>query len=203
MIRDIRLLTPRRRLTLFGGIAVFALVSIGLYIAARFLIDQINIPQFEVAWVVYLVIFVVFLVSNLSLFVPVPFALTILLVTAPQWNPLIIGLSASLGGSIGELSGYFAGALGRKALTKETFMCTVDEIFCNRSLSRWVEHSGPLAIGVLAAQPIIPFDIAGIIAGSLSMRLRIFFSATLVGKTIKYVGISLFAGLIPTIPFIN
>jgi membrane protein YqaA with SNARE-associated domain len=203
LIRDARLLTPKQRLMLVGGIAGFLIVSLGLYIGAKLLLDGFNLPKFENSWAIYLAIFLVFLISNLSLFIPVPFALTILLVTAPGLNPIIIGFSASLGASLGELSGYFAGMLGRKALTKETFMCSIDELFCNSTISHWVETSGPFAIGILAAQPILPFDIAGIVAGSLKMRLRVFFIAVLTGKTIKYVALSTFAGLIPAIPFIN
>jgi uncharacterized membrane protein YdjX (TVP38/TMEM64 family) len=60
-----------------------------------------------------------------------------------------------------------------------------------------------VVIGILALQPILPFEIAGIIAGSLKMHVGKFFIATLAGNSIKYIALAFMAGMISSIPFIK
>ena len=45
-----------------------------------------------------------------------------MIAAATKWDPLLAAFSASIGDSIGELSGYFAGYLGRKVVILESKM---------------------------------------------------------------------------------
>jgi membrane protein YqaA with SNARE-associated domain len=202
-IRDLNRLSLKQWLKLGVGIVGFIGISFSLSYASKLLFSKIDLSMFNALWLVYTVVFGTFLVSNLVLFAPMPFALTILIMMAQIWNPLFIGLFAATGASIGELGGYLAGYLGRKGLMKENFMCTINEAFCNRNINTWVERKGPWTIGILAAQPILPFDVAGIIAGSLKMPIRKFFIAMFIGKTLKYIVLAYSAGIVSILPFID
>ena len=99
------------------------------------------------------------------------------------------GVAAAIGASVGGLGGYIAGFLGRKVFLKENIMCKFNEAFCNQNISYWVQHNDPPVIGILALQPVLPFEVAGIIAGSLKMSVVKFFIATLTGKSTKYISL--------------
>ena len=82
-------------------------------------------------------------------------------------------------------------------------MCSINEMLCNKSIVNWVKDKGPLVIGILALQPFLPFEVAGIVAGSLKMPLGKFFLATLAGSSIKYISLAFMAGILSSIPFIK
>ena len=66
----------------------------------------------------YLGIFLVSLLSNASLFIPIPGWIFI----APAGlylNPWLVGIVAGLGAAIGELVSYYAGVAGEKIYLKE------------------------------------------------------------------------------------
>jgi membrane protein YqaA with SNARE-associated domain len=92
----------------------------------------------------------------------------------------MLGIVAGIGSAFGELSGYIAGATGRTLIPPEQ-QHHFDAI---RDLTR---RYGPLFLAVLAALPFPFFDVAGIVAGILRMRVVSFLIAVAVGKSIKYV----------------
>jgi membrane protein YqaA with SNARE-associated domain len=159
--------------------------------------------MFNVAWITYLIIFGLFLTVSLVPFGPAAIAITVLFAAATIWNPFIVGLTAALGVSVGGLGGYFAGLLGRNVLLKENFMCSINEMLCNKNIGNWVKDKGPLVIGVLALQPFLPFEVTGIVAGSLKMPIGKLFIATLAGSSIKYISLAFMAGIISSIPFMK
>jgi membrane protein YqaA with SNARE-associated domain len=178
-------------------------LTIGLSFASKLLFARIHIPIFKIAWITYLIVLGTFVATNLIPFGPAPIALSILFATTAIWNPLIVGLAAAIGASIGGLGGYLTGVLGRKVLLKENFMCNMNQALCNENISNWVKHKGPPVIGILALQPILPFEVTGIIAGSLKMSIGKFFIATLTGNAIKYISLAFLSGIISSIPFIK
>jgi membrane protein YqaA with SNARE-associated domain len=192
----------QRRKIIIMVVGVVAITIVFTYLS-RIILARVNLPIDKYSTLGYLTVFLVFFVANLLLFTPLPTAMTILLTSALIWNPGLIGLSAALGASIGELSGYFAGRLGRNIFIRENFMCSLNKRFCNSRLSIDVERYGLLTIGILAAQPVLPFDIGGIIAGSIKMNVGKFFSAMLIGKSLKYVTIAYLAGAFSYIPFLK
>jgi uncharacterized membrane protein YdjX (TVP38/TMEM64 family) len=166
---------------------VFVILSIGLAYALQTLVGRFNLPLYKFAWLAYLLVFGISLVVNLSVLVPVPLGVSVMIAAATKWNPLLIALFSSLGGALGELSGYYVGYLGKKLAIPET-------VGLYRIVERWVQHYGMWAILFLALQPIIPFDIGGFIAGVARMPIRKFLPALWLGKLPKYV-ILTYAGI--------
>lgn len=176
---------------------VVIILSIGLsYLIQHFLVRP-NLGRYEYAWLVYLTIFGISVLVNLTVIVPVPIAVSTMIAASTQWNPILLVLAASLGGAIGEFSGYYAGHLGKKLAIPEGVMGY-------KQYEHWVQHYGVWAIFLLAVQPILPFDIGGFIAGTGKMPIRKFLPALWAGKFLKYL-IFTYAGkeLINFIPFLS
>ena len=177
-------------------LVAFIVVSVALVFPLQYLVDKADLPLDQFALLSYLIVFGIQLLSNLTL-VPAgpPFATSIMIVAATHWNPLFVALAASIGGTIGELSGYFVGYYGGKSSMVEStrFFGVVH---------RWMSKFGSWAIAILAFQPLIPFDIGGIIAGTSRMPLRKFIPALWIGKYPKYILICYAGvGLIDVLPF--
>jgi membrane protein YqaA with SNARE-associated domain len=167
--------------------AVLIIISIGFSYLLQRLYSSLNIPLYDYAWLAYAVIFVSSILVNLSVIVPVPLAVSIMIAAATKWDPLLVALAGSLGGTIGELSGYYAGYLGKKiAIPESTHFYQMVE--------GWIQRYGVWAIMFIAFQPIIPFDVGGFIAGSARMPVARFLGALWIGKFPKYV-IMIYAGL--------
>lgn len=180
-------------------IMVLALIalSFGLAYAFQKVSERIELPLYEFEWLAYLIVFLASLVSNLTIIAPVPFALSIMIAAATEWNPALIALSASIGGSIGELSGYYAGYLGRKVAIPEAMLW-------QSRFERWIKRYGMWAIFGLAVQPVLPFDVAGLVAGAAKMPLRRFFPALWGGRFIKYLIFAYAgAGFLHRLPFFS
>ncbi len=174
---------PRRRvqwLKLVLTFLVMIALSFGLVYLFQNLISRFNLPIYKYAWLAYLLIFGISLIANLSVLVPVPFAASIMVAAATTWNPLLVAFFGSLGGSLGELSGYYAGYLGTKLAIPESTMGF-------KLIERWLQRYGVWAISLLALQPILPFDIGGFIAGAGKMPIRKFLPALWLGKFPKYI----------------
>jgi membrane protein DedA with SNARE-associated domain len=152
----------------WGKLAVMILGLIGLSFGLAYLFQQLitklHLPLNEFAWIAYLIVFLSSLLANLTVIAPVPIGLSIMIAAAKTWNPAIVALSASAGASIGELSGYLAGYLGRKIAIPGTEKWVI-------RFDRWFQRWGAWAIFFIAFQPILPFDIGGIIAGTAKMPL--------------------------------
>ncbi len=160
-------------------------ISFGLAYLFQKLLAPIKPVLGKFAWLAYLGAFGIQLLSNLTIVAPVPIASAIMISIATEWNPFMVALAASLGGALGELSGYFAGYLGEKL--------AVDESTPGYSRIRgWMNRWGPWAIAFLAFQPVLPFDIGGLIAGAARMPVWKFLPALFLGKFPKYLILSYF-----------
>ena len=159
---------------------VIVIGSFGLATIFQHLLARFDIALYDYAWLAYLIVFVSTLLANLTIIAPVPFATSIMLTAAAQWNPVLVALAAAAGGTLGELSGYYAGRLGKKLAIPESI------VGYNR-VEHWVKRYGMWAITFLAFQPIIPFDIGGLIAGTAKMPLRKFLPGLFLGKFPKYI----------------
>ena len=144
-----------------------------------------QLPPGKFAWLAYLTVFGVTLLCNLTIIAPVPVATSLMIAAATKWNPVLVSLFASIGGAIGELSGYYAGYLGKR-------IAIAEDIPGYNKVANWTNRYGLWAIFLLALQPIIPFDIAGLVAGATKMPLRKFLPALWAGKFIKYIIFSYF-----------
>lgn len=164
-------------------LAAILLALIGLTFGLAYLFQTIwssfQLPTDNIAWLAYLTVFLVTLVTNLTIIAPVPIATAVMIAMASQWNPLLIALVASIGGTVGELSGYYAGYLGKK-------IAIAEDIAGYTRVASWMRRYGPWAVLFLAIQPAIPFDIAGLVAGATKMPLKKFIPSLWAGKFIKY-----------------
>ncbi|MEM3440276.1 MAG: VTT domain-containing protein [Candidatus Bathyarchaeia archaeon] len=123
----------------------------------------------------YLGVFLMELIASSSILFPVPSYLATAMAGA-LLNPYLVVLSASLGSTIGELSGYALGLGGRKVMGKRLEL---------RSLKRAYAKYGIWAILVFAAMPI-PFDIIGILCGIIRIPVGAFMALTFIGKLVRY-----------------
>lgn len=178
---------------LFIGFIVISAV-IGSFL--QILLSKYHIPEGISAWSVYLIIFGITLVINLSV-IPLPFAISLMVAAAQIWNPILVALAGSLGAAIGEFSSYLVGYFGTKiAINQEGSLY--------KMVQRWIKRFGFWAIVFLSFQPILPIEIGGFIAGLAKMPVRQFLPALWVGKFPKYI-ILIYAaqGIIHFIPFLH
>ena len=155
-------------------------LSFGLAALLNILKEKLNFDPYQHAWLAYFSVFIASLLANMTIIAPVPFAIAIMFNAAQHFNPVLIALTAAAGGTLGEMSGYFAGRLGSKIAIPEN-------IISNKRITSWVEKYGFWAIAVIAFQPIIPFDVGGMVAGASKMSLIRFLPALFLGKFPKYV----------------
>ena len=125
----------------------------------------------------YLGTFLISILANATLLIPVP-GLVIVFSMGAKFNPLLIGLAAGAGATIGELSGYLAGFSGQGILENQKYY--------NRMVS-WMRKNGPMTILILAFFPNPLFDLAGMVAGVLNMPVYKFLFWALIGKILKMV----------------
>jgi membrane protein DedA with SNARE-associated domain len=123
----------------------------------------------------YPAIFLVCLITNASVLVPLP-GLGITVIGGGLFNPFIVGLVGGLGQTIGALNSYTAGHTSRAAL---------DELPFYPRVRGWMTQHGLLTVFVLATLPNPFFSAAVIVAGALRMPLRLFLPLCLAGKIIK------------------
>jgi len=176
-------------------LAITILALIGLSFGLAYLFNRyVHIPKYQYAWLAYFSVFLSMLIANLTIIAPVPIGLSIMIAAATEWNPVIVAFVGAIGASIGELSAYFAGRLGRKVAIPESAMW-------HSRFEQWIQRWGPWAIFVLAFQPVLPFDVAGLIAGTAKMPLRKFWPALLAGRFPKYILFTYIgAGIIQHLP---
>jgi membrane protein YqaA with SNARE-associated domain len=164
-------------------------LSIGLVYLLRYLVAHFDISVEEYATTAYLVVFVTTLVSNASIFVPVLIHIVLMITVASTWNPLITAFVASVAGALGEITGYYAGYLGKRIAIPENTPGY-------SRLVRWMERYGPWAIFLISLQPILPFDVAGLLAGASRMPLWKFLLPCWAGKFPKYILLCYFSAQI-------
>jgi membrane protein YqaA with SNARE-associated domain len=154
-------------------------LSVGLFFLLQYLMAYFDLSGGGLATTAYLVVFVTTLVSNASIIVPVPFFVAIMIAAASKWNPVLVALIASSAGTLGEITGYYAGYLGKKIIVTEATPGY-------EKLVGWMKRHGPLAVFLLSLQPILPFDIAGLISGASRIPLWKFILPCWAGKFPKY-----------------
>lgn len=123
----------------------------------------------------YLGVFLVSLIGNATVILPAPSLAAVFTVSAVL-NPMLVGLAAGTGETLGELTGFLAGYGGR---------AVVRDGVTFRRLERWMRLYGLLVIFILSVIPNPFFDLAGIAAGMMRFPLWQFLLSCWVGKTLK------------------
>ena len=121
----------------------------------------------------YLGAFLVSLVSNATIVLPVP-GIIIVLALGAALPPVFVGLAAGIGSAIGEMTAYVVGIGGRGLVENRRLYDRLVE---------WLRKWGVMVIFVFALTPL-PFDLLGIVAGVLRFPLWKFFLACWLGKTL-------------------
>ena len=125
----------------------------------------------------YLGIFLISIILNATVILPVGNILVIITLGATLPSAAVVGLIGGAGAAIGEMTGYMAGYSGRTIVQRQkTYI----------RLERWVRKWGVLAIFILSIVPLF-FDLAGIAAGALRLPVWKFLIACWLGRAILYI----------------
>jgi len=159
----------KNRLTILRILALLVVIAITAFIFS------IRARVGEFAAYGYPGIFLIALLSNATVLMPVP-GVAIVFAMGSVFHPLGVALAAGTGGVLGELSGYLAGFSGR---------AVIERMDIYGKILPWVRKYGGPAIFVLAAIPNPFFDLVGIAAGALKMPLHQFLLWCWPGQIIK------------------
>lgn len=125
----------------------------------------------------YLGVFIISLLSAATIFIPAP-SWVFVVSMGRILNPYLVGLVAGIGSGLGEITGYIAGqGVSHLVPNKESF----------DKYKNWIRKKDMLAIGILAFIPNPLFDIAGLAAGSLGIRVWRFILPCIIGRTLRYI----------------
>lgn len=160
----------RKKIVPLLTILLVVAISVGLFLYR----DRVA----ELGYYGYPGAFLVGLVSNASVILPLP-GIVVLFALGAALNPVLIGLTGATGGIIGEMTGFMAGYSGREMVQRE-----------GRAYIRaenWMRRWGGWAVFAFAAVPLPVFDVAGVVAGVLRYPIWKFLLIGWVGKSIKYI----------------
>jgi len=169
----------RKSFQIAAFILVFAL-SVAIFFLARAYLDLEKFLAYG-----YLGIFLVSL-SCVTILFPLPWEAVIIgagaaldpLTLEPLFDPLLLGVVATVGATIGELSSYVVGYLGRKIILDK-----YSEKYNKAEF--WMKRYGSFAIFLFALLPVLIFDLIGIVAGSAKFPLWKFILACFAGRLIR------------------
>ncbi len=123
-------------------------------------------------------IFALSILANATVVLPAPGLLAVFAFSSVL-SPFWVAITAGIGATIGELSGYVAGYSGQGvAENHPRYM----------QLVRWMQRNRSTALSIIFALAVIPsplFDVAGVISGMLKIPVWQFIVAALPGKIIK------------------
>ena len=187
-------LKQKRWLKMVLYLAILSGISFGFYL----LLLHLRPPVEGFAPIAYLIVFGVTLVANAFIFVPVIFHISIMIWAIDQCscNLVLVVLVASVAGALGEITGYYAGYLGKRIVLAESTPGYA-------RFAGWMQRYGPLGIFLVSLQPLT--DIAGLLAGASKLPLWKFLLPCWPAKFLKYFFICYFGGeilnLLPPLPF--
>jgi membrane protein YqaA with SNARE-associated domain len=157
------------RLNLLRAAAL--LLAVGISVSVFVFRDEVRKME---AWG-YPGVFLVALLSNATIILPVPGVLFTSLMGAVI-HPFGVALAAGSGAALGEISGYMAGFSGQGVIERSP---------AHLRIEGWMRKYGQWAILFLAIIPNPFFDLAGVVAGALKMPLWRFLLFCWIGQVIK------------------
>jgi membrane protein YqaA with SNARE-associated domain len=131
--------------------------------------------------------FLVMLVANATVIVPVPWPAILLPIAQQSSNLWLVLLAAAFGSVVGESVAFFVGRSGRGVVADTRFY---------RWVQRQLRHPWRAfaALLLLSAPPNPLFDVAGLTAGATGLPFWMFFSAVLCGRVLRMWAIFALAG---------
>ena len=124
----------------------------------------------------YLGVFLANLIGSATIIFPVPSFATTIAVGAFS-SPILTAFFSSLGSTLGELTGYFAGKGGEEMISNDKRI---------KKVKGWMDKYGLWVVFVLAIIPNPLFDLAGIISGITKVPLKKYLFTVFMGKLIKF-----------------
>jgi uncharacterized membrane protein YdjX (TVP38/TMEM64 family) len=161
-----------RRHVAFAVVGAAALVALNIaaYVAP---IDYSAFASFS-----YVGAFVICLVANAVVAIPIPYIPIIAHIGASAASPAIVIIAGALGSVLGESVAFFIGR-AEQGLVSEHPMYRRLQPFMQR------RRTSALILFLLSA-PLNPlFDVAGLAAGALGVRYRVFFVAVFAGRLLR------------------
>ena len=162
---------PRGILRLLALLAV-VLIAVGVFLL------QGSFPAVESA--AYPAIFLLALASNATVIIPAPGFLAVC-AAATTLSPLLVGLFAGAGWTLGETTGYLAGYSGRGIVEQNRIYLRIQP---------WMQRRGWVILFLFSIAPNPAFDLAGIAAGAARIPLWQFYASVGAGKTIRAIGLA-------------
>ncbi len=148
----------------------------------------------------YAGLFLAVLITSLSMFVGIPTFTYVAIGTALGMDPILASLVAAVAGALGESPAYIIGLGSKKVIERKygEVLTYWEELFKN-----W----GFFAVVMVAAIPVAPDEVAGLLSGLSRYSYLKFLLATAIGKFIKYIiaayggvyGVSLFESILSSI----
>ncbi len=135
----------------------------------------------ELAAYGYAAVFLVGLLSNATIILPIP-GLAVSSVLGGVFNPWLVGVVAGIGQALGELSGYLLGYSGQTLVANRPIYGRIQG---------WMRRYGVWVIFVLAVIPNPVFDVGGMMAGALRFPVWKFLSSCAAGKIVKNIAFAL------------
>jgi membrane protein YqaA with SNARE-associated domain len=162
-------LKEKRRRAVIGVLAVLAVVF--LTALAYWYRDRVSaLPRFG-----YPGVFLVELIANATIILPIPGS-AVTTAISPLLNPWILAPVAATGAALGELSAYAAGLGGNVLIENQRWYLRV---------KGWMQKYGSVVVLLMAFIPNPFFDTAGLVAGSLRMKVVKFFFWCWAGKVLN------------------
>ncbi len=125
----------------------------------------------------YLGVFIISLLGAATVLIPVP-SWALVVSMGRVLNPYIVGIAAGIGAGLGEITGYIAGQGASQLIHSGNNF---------KKYKDWIKEHDVLAVCILAFIPNPLFDVAGLAAGSLGIKIWRFILACIVGRTLRYV----------------
>ncbi|MBI4010162.1 MAG: VTT domain-containing protein [Candidatus Aenigmarchaeota archaeon] len=144
----------------------------------------------------YVALFFGSIISASTVIIPMPLYVLIFFASSLGLNILLVSIVSGIGSGIGEITGYWVGAGGRKILGKK--IKKMPKKLGN--FSKFIKDYGIFAVFALGVLPF-PFDIVGIISGASNLGMKKFLLAAILSKIIKNLMIA-YAGYL-ALPFLQ
>jgi len=179
-------------------LAAILAVALSLSFLLLHLFPEEELKEFAAAG--YGAVFLVTLVSSLSVVMPIPGTVAVIAAAArPELNIALVALVASIGGTLGEISGYLVGYGGRAFIAPEH-----SERY--QTAERLMRRRGGLAIFLFALIPFFIFDFVGIAAGVFRYPVKKFLLFAWLGRLPRsliecYAGAGLLNFILDHLPF--
>lgn len=128
----------------------------------------------------YLGAFLINGISNATIVLPAPGG-AIIAIMARDFNPLLIGIAAGVGGALGGSTAYLAGTAATYDMRRSRWYIR---------LHLFMARFGGLVIFFFSLIPFMPGDLASIVAGSVRYPLKKYLALNALGNIFKMIAIS-------------